>query len=123
MNLTKAQRESLRLKFDGKCAYCGQDLGSRWHADHFKAIFRDRSKHATRPHWRPENDVLENMMPSCAPCNISKATLPIEDWRKWLALHLKSLNERVSIYRLVKAHGLVVETGKPIVFYFETMSQ
>lgn len=35
-------------------------------------------------------------------------------------LHLKSLNERTSIYRLVKAHGLVVETGNPIVFYFES---
>ena len=40
MKLTKAQREQVRLKFGGKCAYCGCDLPERWHADHIEPIGR-----------------------------------------------------------------------------------
>lgn len=35
MKLTKQQRAELRNKYDGRCAYCGDLLSDRWHADHF----------------------------------------------------------------------------------------
>lgn len=124
MKLTKAQRTTLHGMFGGRCAYCGEVLGARWHADHFEAVQRTLSVVAGKlvaagEMDRPENDRIDNFRPSCAPCNISKATLSIEEWRGWLAGHVRSLNAHHSIYRLVKAHGLVVETGAPIVFYFE----
>jgi 5-methylcytosine-specific restriction endonuclease McrA len=127
MRLTKAQRETLRGKFDGLCAYCGHPLGDRWHADHFESVQRRLSVRgsklvATGEMDRPENDRIENLMPSCAPCNISKNQLSLEGWRMWLAGHVRSLNEHHSIYRLVKAYGLVVETGHPVTFYFERQS-
>lgn len=122
MKLTKAQRESLRQKFDGKCAYCGHELGARWHADHFEPIIREWGRRSHLPPERPANDCFENLMPSCAQCNISKATLTIEAWRDWLTGHLNSLNQHHSIYRLMKAYGVVVETGKPIVFNFEKVA-
>lgn len=116
MKLSKAQRSELRMKYDGLCAYCGGPLPERWHADHHHAVVRLGSVIE-----RPHHDIIDNLMPSCPPCNISKSRLSIEQWRDWLAGHLRSLNEHHSIYRLMKAYGLVVETGKPIVFHFERL--
>lgn len=61
------------------------------------------------------------MMPACAPCNISKGRQTLEGWRQWLAGHINSLNSYTPIYRIAKAYGLIVETGKPVVFHFETV--
>ena len=41
MKLSKADRETVRMKFGGKCAYCGCDLPERWHADHFEPVVRE----------------------------------------------------------------------------------
>lgn len=40
MALTKKQRAELRMKFGGLCAYCGCELGEKWHADHVKPVIR-----------------------------------------------------------------------------------
>jgi hypothetical protein len=41
MTLTKTQRETVRVMFGGRCAYCGRELPEKgWHADHVKAIYR-----------------------------------------------------------------------------------
>jgi hypothetical protein len=128
MKLTKTQREQLRMKFGGKCAYCGCDLPERWHADHVEAVqrkldyVRGKGFVATSEMYRPQNDRIENMMPSCPPCNISKHSMSLESWRGWLAGHVNSLNAFHPIYRLAKAYGLIQETGNPVVFYFERIS-
>lgn len=31
MKVTKEDREVVYAMFDGRCAYCGVDLGDRWH--------------------------------------------------------------------------------------------
>lgn len=129
LRLTKAQRTALRMKFGGRCAYCGCELGERFHADHFEAVERrlryvpGKGLVATGEVHKPENDRLDNFMPACAPCNISKHSMTLEGWRGWLAGHVNSLNEYHNIYRLAKAYGLVVETGNPVVFYFERHSE
>lgn len=120
MKLTKKQRAELRDKFGGRCAYCGVDLPERWHADHYEAVKRGVSSYVTgRDALHPENHRMENMMPSCPPCNISKGSMSLEVWREWLAGHVNSLNAYHPIYRLAKAYGLIQETGEPVVFYFE----
>ncbi|HWL04535.1 MAG TPA: hypothetical protein VNQ99_06300 [Xanthobacteraceae bacterium] len=45
--------------------------------------------------------------------------MSLEQWRKWLAGHVNSLNAYHPIYRLAKAYGLIRETGDPIIFHFE----
>jgi len=117
MKLTKSQREIVKSRFGGKCAYCGCDLPTKWHADHLEPVIR--MNWAGKDAERPQNHNIGNMMPACAQCNISKASMPLEAWRVWLAGHLKSLNQYHAIYRLAKAYGLVEETGADIVFYFE----
>jgi 5-methylcytosine-specific restriction endonuclease McrA len=126
--LTSAQRDELRLKYDGLCAYCGEPLPDRWHADHVEPVVRAvETKRSAAGQWKlvsgparhPERDVIENHNPACAPCNISKGQLSIEQWRSWLAGHIKSLNAHHPTYRISKRYGLIVETGAPAVFYFE----
>ncbi|MFJ2982221.1 MULTISPECIES: HNH endonuclease [unclassified Pseudomonas] len=120
MRLKKAEREQVRLKYGGRCAYCGNDLGERWHADHFEPVVRNWGEAAkTVPALRPGNHNLANMMPACIPCNLSKHRMQLEDWRRWLAGHVNSLNQYHPIYRLAKAYGLIAETGAEVVFHFE----
>lgn len=133
MKLTKAQREQLRLKYDGHCAYCGCELPERWHADHFEPCIRDLkfvdgknggTRLATGAPPKPERDVTENMMQACPPCNISKASMSLASWRNWLAGHVNSLNSSPPpIYRLAKQYGLIQETGAAVVFHFERIAK
>lgn len=112
--LTKADREQVFAKFGGRCAYCGAELGRGWHADHVKPIIRAS---ATRAYYAARH-ALDNIFPACAPCNRDKGGHDLEGWRRSFEAHLRSLN-RLSIFRISKAHGVVVETGAPIQFYFE----
>ncbi|MDP7750786.1 HNH endonuclease, partial [Acinetobacter baumannii] len=70
MKLTKQQRAELKQKFGGHCAYCGEMLGDKWHADHIEAVKRDLihvggGKLITGEMTRPQNDTLKNMNPAC----------------------------------------------------------
>lgn len=131
MKLTKLQRASLRMKFGGHCAYCGCELAEKgWHADHVEAVIRKlefgprqatgtRRVIATGEHFRPENDVLENLFPACAPCNLFKATFDVEMFRH----EIESQAERARAYsvnfRTAERFGQVQITPSPIVFWFE----
>jgi hypothetical protein len=132
VRLTKAEREQVRRKYDGHCAYCGEPLPERWHADHFEPVIRElrvvttpRGTHrlASGKPTRPDRDVLANNMPSCPPCNISKGSMALEAWRSWLAGHVNSLNLYHPIYRMARKYGLVQETGAAVTFYFERVEK
>lgn len=128
MALTKLQRNTLRAKFDGRCAYCGCSLGVRWHADHIEPIVRnDWFKRAgfdspNHPPSHPERDTVENMNPACAPCNIDKHSLTLESWRVLIAGSNAVLHRDVATFRRAVRYGLVSLADKPVQFYFETIS-
>lgn len=112
----KNVRHIVYNKYEGRCAYCGCTLSSRWHVDHLIPVIRClRTKAITRP----EHDTVENMMPSCPSCNIDKSSMTLESWRKVIANRIKVLNRDVSAYRFAKKFKLVNETNNPVVFYFE----
>jgi hypothetical protein len=120
MKLTSAQREQVRMKFGGKCAYCGCDLPQRWHADHFEAVLRGVGSAITGlPMARMENDRIENIMPSCPPCNIDKASFSLDQWRGKLERTLEVLARNSPTYRHALRFGMAQEIRKPIKFYFE----
>jgi len=114
MRLSKIQRDSLKAKFSGLCAYCGYELNGAWHADHILPVLRNKTGCEN-----PENNVIKNFNPACASCNISKNQMSIEVWRGWLQKHVESLNNNVNIYKISKRFGLVAETNIPVIFYFE----
>ncbi len=128
MALSKSDRESVRLKFGGLCAYCGGVLPARWHVDHLEPVerkleyVRGKGFVATGEFHRPENDRLDNMMPACPPCNINKHSFSIEQWRAAIANHMAALNAHHSPYRMIKAYGLIKETGLPVTFHFERIA-
>jgi 5-methylcytosine-specific restriction endonuclease McrA len=127
MKLSKVQRAALREKFGGRCAYCGQPLGDKWHADHIEPIIRNdwfkgfgSSTPARGPDY-PHRDTMENMNPACPPCNIDKHSLSLESWRGIIGRSNEVLTRDVSTFRRAVRYGLVVVQTKPVVFYFETL--
>lgn len=130
MKLSKQQREQLRNKFGGRCAYCGCELTEKWHADHLKAVIRESKfvkdkdgvtrTASTGAVWHPQNECIENLMPSCAPCNLDKQVLDIEVWRSWLQDRMiDSMRKNIPNFRHALRFGLVSVNSGPVVFWFE----
>ena len=94
-------------KYNGRCAYCGCKLKSRFCVDHI------------HPKHKAGINKIENYNPSCFSCNSSKSTLSIEKWREQLVHKVIQLNRDSSTYRAVKRFGLIKETNKDVMFYFE----
>lgn len=123
MKLSKAQREQIFSMFGGKCAYCGCDLQKGWHADHVEPVHREWWKKVGAGLECPERDNIGNLFPSCPPCNIDKHAMSIEGWRHKLSRTLSVLQKNSPTYRHAVRFGLLSETDKPIVFYFESFGQ
>jgi hypothetical protein len=125
MNLNKKARAELAAKFGGRCAYCGTPLGERWHADHLEPVMRElkwvsgKGLMTTGKLERPERDTLDNLMPSCGPCNIDKHSLTLEQWRVKLGGAPGVLARNSPTYRHAVRFGLVAEVTTAVVFYFE----
>lgn len=113
--LTKKQREDLFQKYQGRCAYCGEQLLKGWHADHIELIRRNGDGTCLNP----EREIFENYNPSCASCNINKHSMSIEDFRKSICKYVESLNNYSTQYKMAKKYGLITETNKELKFYFE----
>lgn len=121
MAISKKQREALKQKYGGHCAYCGCILGDKWHADHIEPVDRQWWKPGA-PASKPENDVIENMNPACPPCNIDKHSLTLENWRAMMQQTCKALMRDSSTFRRAVRYGLVKIDDSPIVFYFERIA-
>ena len=129
--ITKKQRAELRMKFGGRCAYCGCELPEKgWHADHVEAALRkwefgERQSNGTRravatgEFWRPENDAIENLFPACAPCNLFKATFSVDLFREEITRQAERARSYSVNFRTAERFGLVEVVEKPVVFWFE----
>ncbi|EAZ1917424.1 HNH endonuclease [Salmonella enterica subsp. enterica serovar Newport] len=132
MALTRKQRERLRMKFGGRCAYCGCVLPEKgWHADHVQAVLRKSERcmkaaekgifrlKTTGEVFRPEADCPENIFPSCAPCNLLKTTYSLEMFRKQVSLQVERGCRSSVNFRTAERFGLISVVNKPVVFWFE----
>ncbi|EEJ6627192.1 HNH endonuclease [Salmonella enterica subsp. enterica] len=132
MALTRKQRERLRMKFGGRCAYCGCELPEKgWHADHVQAVLRKSERcmkaaekgifrlKSTGDVFRPEADCPENIFPSCAPCNLLKTTYSLEMFRKQVFLQVERGRRSSVNFRTAERFGLISVVNKPVVFWFE----
>jgi len=129
MALTKKQRQEVWNKTNGRCWWCGCDLPKKgWHADHIKPIFRqtdsfrDNGRYVTKQGGalRPENDNFENIVPSCAPCNLFKTVLSVEVFRAEISEQVKRARKTSVNFRTAERFGLIEAVEKPVVFWFET---
>ena len=120
MALTKKQRADLRMKFGGRCAYCGCELPEKgWHADHVQAVLRISEQcmkaaakgifklKTTGEFYRPEAERLENMFPACAPCNLLKTSYSLEMFRKQVSLQVERGRKSSVNFRTAERFGLI----------------
>lgn len=135
MSLSKKQREELKSKFGGHCAYCGCELGKKWHADHIEAVKRDFDmKKCEKTGYmipvangilgNPHLDTIENMNPACIPCNSNKSSMSLDSWRR-LLIHYRDVQLlRDSTHaRHLHRFGLIEIKANPVVFYFEKFGE
>ena len=129
MAIFKKDREIIFKKYGGKCAYCGTLLQKGWHVDDLLPVRRNMkyNKHKSKfihdgTYEHPERLNIDNQMPSCPSCNINKHSMSLEEFRNLITGFIKHLNEVNIQYKIAKRYGLVNETIKPIVFYFERVS-
>lgn len=132
MKLTPKQRTVLRMKFGGRCAYCGCELPEKgWHADHVEAVHRKLEidevarrqgkwkLKQTGEAFRPEHDNYGNLYPACAPCNLFKSVFGIEEFRNQISMQAgRALKTSVN-FRTAERFGLVKVIDKPVTFWFE----
>ena len=130
--MKKSDRQKVFDKYVGKCAYCGCELQKGWHVDHAEPCRRIISfdvvvkpgggyKYVQKAvgYSNPDANHIDNYMPSCPSCNINKHGDTIEQFRQNITGYLRSLNLRMVQYKMVKKYGLIEETNKPVLFYFE----
>jgi|SRR5688572_7130872 len=131
--LYRLTKEMLYQKFDGLCAFCGFELGERWHIWDIEPV-------QTVVNYKGEiilgDDSYENKLPACVSCNSTRThgnmamnqfrdtgrKLSIEQFRQWLYHEfdfMKNYSMTSTYYKKCIKYGLIEETGKEIVFYFE----
>lgn len=136
MAITKKQRAELRMKFGGRCAYCGCELPEKgWHADHVEAVMRVLEQDmkakkkglfklkSTGEVYNKHADCLENLFPSCAPCNLFKTSYSLEMFRKQVSLQVERGRKSSVNFRTAERFRLIQPTGSPVVFWFERYQQ
>jgi len=136
--MKKSERQLIFQKYNGKCAYCGCELMKGWHVDELLPVLRYEKylkdeignriwcdvKHCYKTEKameHPERLHIDNQNPACASCNILKSSHSIEEFRRIIGAFINSLNSYTNQYKFAKRYGLVEETNKPVVFYFETI--
>lgn len=128
MAFKKKDRIRIHNKFNGHCAYCGDEIELKdMQIDHI--IPKRNFKQSIIKKWNvplflyhltlEDLNHNDNLFPACRVCNNWKSTLDLELFRFELSMQIERLNERSSNYRIAKKYGLVIETKKPIHFYFE----
>ena len=120
MRIGKVSRAAIKNKFGGKCAYCGCELGDKFHVDHVKAIWRS-SCYAEGCH-KPENHSEDNMFPACAPCNLFKGVFDVDGLRQEIELQVERARRYSVNFRVAERFGLIQEIKKPVLFWFEVFS-
>ena len=119
---TKQKRAKVFNKYNGRCAYCGDEL-EFMHIDHIVPKQRGMDYAEAQKLGIPKGkDNIENLNPACPSCNISKSTYPLEVWRNELKLKINRLRRDVTNIRILERYGLLeFKEDKEIVFYFETL--
>lgn len=121
--MKKTDREILWNKYNKKCAYCGKNIEYKeMQADHIIPIYRGRDKNKIPGGIKASNE-LDNMNPSCGRCNRRKGTLTIEKFRAEIQQQVSRLKRDSNQYRIALDYGLIEETCKPVVFYYERVQQ
>lgn len=96
-------------KSDGRCWYCGKDMHP----------FLDFTIDHVQPQKDGGDDALDNLVPCCRSCNLSKKTSNLEDFRLRMMRHAGRDFSPEQIEYLGK-YGIILPTPEPYVFWYES---
>lgn len=114
MAFSKATRQVVYEKYNGRCAYCGREIAYKdMQVDHYIP---------KRGYNESGSDDISNLMPSCRMCNHYKRANSLETFRRYIQEIPRKLKENY-IYKVGMVYGNVIENKKPIVFYFEKVEE
>lgn len=132
MGFTKLIREQVYTKFNCRCAYCGQEIKLKdMQVDHvipqsrFQSFIKNKN---TMREWVPkflnhltelDVDHIDNLFPACRVCNKWKNDWDLGLFRSEIEQQVKRLFNYSSNFRMATRYGLIEETGKKVIFYFE----
>jgi CRISPR/Cas system Type II protein with McrA/HNH and RuvC-like nuclease domain len=106
--LSKAERQQIYQKCNGRCAYCG-----------CKLEYKDMQADHMRPLYRGGADDISNMLPACRSCNHYKSTLDVEEFRNYLSeIPQRLINNNIP-FQVGVRFSLVSYVSEKPVFYFE----
>jgi 5-methylcytosine-specific restriction endonuclease McrA len=132
MYISKKDREIIKMKFGGKCAYSGTELEHDWQVDHIKPIVRNWWTNTAL--FEKEHN-LDNMVPCQKIINHYKSSIPLESFRNWLLgdLHTrlkkvpknprteKAKKKKEYILKVAGYFGITEDKPFSRKFYFETL--
>jgi 5-methylcytosine-specific restriction endonuclease McrA len=131
MYISKKDREAIKMKFGGLCAYSGTVLEDDWQVDHVKPIIRNWW---TNTAMFEEEHNIENMVPCQKIINHYKGSLDLETFRNWFlgGLHEridkpknprteKSKRKKEYQNKVASYFGITANSPFKGVFYFETL--
>jgi hypothetical protein len=119
VNRTQKKLEGYHRHKETKERIASSNLPERWYME-YEYI---PSKYVFDKMLNPERDTVDNAMPSCHSCNITKSNEPLEDFRGYIEGTVAQLNKsHNACFKFAKRFGLVQETPKPVVFFFETFN-
>lgn len=129
----KKNREIIKQKYGGKCAYSGTILENNWQVDHLKPIVRNWWENTAM--FEKEHKI-ENMVPAQKIINHYKSSMHLEDFRKrMLTLYLRlrklpknprterSIKRKKYLLKIASYFGITQDKPFSGVFYFETVKQ
>ena len=113
----KSDRLLILNKTKGRCLYCGVDLNNtKWQADHIHPIIRHPEKGTC---INPEFDVIDNLYPTCAPCNHFKSSYTIAGFRDKVQSQFEGILKYHTGARQLDRLGLITMNTAPILFWYE----
>jgi 5-methylcytosine-specific restriction endonuclease McrA len=114
--MKKEFREKVYFKYDGKCAYCGNDVPYKdFQVDH---IIPKESFNTYKYNLDYTVNDFRNSNPSCRRCNHYKRSYTLEDFRHLM----KTLHERISkayINKVAIDYGVIELRHFDGIFHFE----
>ncbi|HCQ3388646.1 TPA: HNH endonuclease, partial [Escherichia coli] len=107
-----------------------------WHADHVEPVRRDfelvrapvgsgvtHVARSTGKVMHPELHAIENLFPSCAPCNLFKGAFSVEGMRNEITKQVERARAYSVNFRTAERFGLLHIVVKPVVFWFEQYNE
>lgn len=117
--ISKAKRLGVFCKYDGHCAYCGEEIALKtMQVDH---IISQRNFYIGNRDKRPDYDVddIRNLNPSCRKCNNFKGGMTVEELRMEIERQPERARKTSVNFRMAEKFELIKVVEKPVIFYFE----